>query len=153
MAVYIDPPLNDPPIEFDSVTKRPRWSTAWFQYFQRLQQSGQLMPAADAEYIVAALSASLSAERLLTDTATVMWDFTTPGQARATASGSGGITQLTSDVTAGPGTGSQAATIANDAVTFAKMQNLASQTAIGRNTAGAGDPEAVTISQMLDWTP
>ncbi len=65
----------------------------------------------------------------------------------------GGITQLTGDVTAGPGSGSQAATIANNAVTFAKMQDIATQTAIGRNTAGTGDPESVTISQMLDWTP
>ncbi len=65
----------------------------------------------------------------------------------------GGITQLTGDVTAGPGSGSQVATIANNAVTFAKMQDIATQTAIGRNTAGTGDPESVTISQMLDWTP
>ncbi len=66
---------------------------------------------------------------------------------------SGGITQLTGDVTAGPGSGSQAATIANNAVTFAKMQDIATQRAIGRDTAGTGDPEEVTISQMLDWTP
>lgn len=40
---------------------------------------------------------------------------------------SGGITQLTGDVTAGPGSGSQAATIANGAVTEAK-QTLADNT-------------------------
>lgn len=40
---------------------------------------------ADAEYAVAAAHAGLSAERLLTDTATVTWDFTTPGQAKASA--------------------------------------------------------------------
>lgn len=62
-----------------------------------------------------------------------------------------GITQLTGNVTAGPGTGSQVATIAADAVTFAKMQNIATQTAVGRNTAATGDPESVTISQMMDW--
>ncbi len=36
---------------------------------------------------------------------------------------SGGMTQLTGDVTAGPGSGSQAATIANNAVTTAKINN------------------------------
>src|ERR1044072_4998024 len=36
-----------------------------------------------------------------------------------------GINQLTGDVTAGPGTGSQAATIANNAVTTAKINNAA----------------------------
>lgn len=36
-----------------------------------------------------------------------------------------GITQLTGDVTAGPGSGSQAATIANGAVTAAKLANTA----------------------------
>ena len=41
--------------------------------------------------------------------------------------------------------------LANDSVTFAKMQNIATQRALGRNTAGSGDPEEVTILQMLNW--
>lgn len=53
---------------------------------------------------------------------------------------------LTGDVT-GSGTGSFAATIANDAVTNAKMANMASQTIKGRNTAGSGDPEDLTAAQ------
>lgn len=58
---------------------------------------------------------------------------------------------LTGDVT-GSGAGSFAATIANDAVTYAKMQNMsATARAVGRNTAGAGDPEEVTAEQILDW--
>lgn len=52
---------------------------------------------------------------------------------------------LTGDVT-GSGTGSFAATIANDAVTFAKMQNIATDTLIGRSTSGTGDPEAITCT-------
>jgi hypothetical protein len=63
-------------------------------------------------------------------------------------SGSGvGLTELTGDVTAGPGTGAQAATIANDAVTYAKMQNVsATDKVLGRATAGAGDVEEITCT-------
>lgn len=65
--------------------------------------------------------------------------------------GSPGITQLTGNVTAGPGGGSQVATIANDAVTYAKMQNIsATARVLGRKTAGAGDPEELTLSEVLD---
>lgn len=43
-------------------------------------------------------------------------------------------------------------TIANNAVTYAKMQDItATKRVIGRNTAGAGDPEEVSASQILDW--
>lgn len=50
---------------------------------------------------------------------------------------------LTGDVT-GTGTGSFAATIAADAVTYAKMQNVsATDMLLGRSTAGAGDTEEI----------
>jgi hypothetical protein len=68
------------------------------------------------------------------------------------SSAASGITALTGDVTA-TGPGSAVATIANNAVTFAKMQDIATQTLIGRNTAGTGDPESVSISTALDWLP
>lgn len=43
-------------------------------------------------------------------------------------------------------------TIDADVVTYAKMQNVsATQRVLGRNTAGAGDVEEVTLSQFLDW--
>lgn len=48
-------------------------------------------------------------------------------------------------------TGATALTISNDAVTFAKMQNITTQRVIGRNTAGNGDPEEVQLSTLLDW--
>lgn len=60
-----------------------------------------------------------------------------------------GITQLTGDVTAGPGSGSQAATIANDAVTFAKMQNISSDHLIGRHSSGSGDPQQIGVGSSL----
>ena len=53
---------------------------------------------------------------------------------------------LTGDVT-GSGTGSFTATIANDAVTYAKMQNVsANDRLLGRSTAGAGDVEEITCT-------
>jgi hypothetical protein len=43
-------------------------------------------------------------------------------------------------------------TIENGAVSYAKMQDVsATQRVIGRNSAGAGDPQEVTLSQLLDW--
>ncbi len=66
--------------------------------------------------------------------------------------GSGGIQRsaLTGDVTASAG--SNSTSIPNNTVTYAKMQDVsATQRVIGRNTAGSGDPEEVTLSQLLDW--
>lgn len=64
----------------------------------------------------------------------------------ANGSGDSGITQLTGDVTAGPGSGSQAATIAARAVTFAKLQAISTSRVLGRLTAGSGDVEELTIT-------
>ena len=50
---------------------------------------------------------------------------------------------LTGDVT----TVAAASTIANDAVTNAKLANMATQTIKGRTTAGTGDPEDLTAAQ------
>lgn len=66
---------------------------------------------------------------------------------QTSGTGTGGITQLTGDVTAGAGSGSQVATIANDAVTNAKLANVATATIKGRVTSGTGDPEDLTGTQ------
>jgi hypothetical protein len=56
---------------------------------------------------------------------------------------------LTGDVT-GSGTGSFAATIANDAVTYAKIQNVAADRLLGRgNGGGAGDVQEITLGTNL----
>jgi hypothetical protein len=52
---------------------------------------------------------------------------------------------LTGDVTASAG--NNTTTIANDAVTNAKLANMATATIKGRTTAGTGDPEDLTASQ------
>lgn len=66
--------------------------------------------------------------------------------------GSGGIQRsaLTGDVTATAG--SNSTTIANDAVTYAKFQNISATSRIlGRKTSGAGDTEECTLSDVLDF--
>ncbi len=67
------------------------------------------------------------------------------------ASGGSGITQLTGDVIAGPGSGSQAATIPNGTVTYAKMQDVsAASRLLGRgSSAGAGDVQELTLGTNL----
>lgn len=72
---------------------------------------------------------------------------------------SSGISQLTGAVTAGPGSGSQAATIANDAVTtakiindavtYAKIQNVADARLLGRSAGSAGDMQEITVGSGL----
>ena len=64
--------------------------------------------------------------------------------------GGGGITALTGEVTAA-GPGSAAATIATDAVTYAKMQNVsAASRLLGRGSAGgAGNVEELTLGTNL----
>jgi hypothetical protein len=65
----------------------------------------------------------------------------------STGSGTGTIT-LTGDVT-GTGTGTVASTISNQAVTFAKFQNINTQRLLGRATAGAGSVEEITLNSSL----
>lgn len=56
---------------------------------------------------------------------------------------------LTGDVT-GSGTGSFTATIANDAVTYAKMQNVTGQRILGRNLVSTGDAQELTVQDVLN---
>jgi hypothetical protein len=63
-----------------------------------------------------------------------------------TTFGAAGITALTGNVTAS-GSGSVVATIASDAVTNAKLADVATQTIKGRTTAATGDPEDLTAAQ------
>ena len=46
----------------------------------------------DATYLVQTLHGVLTSERVVTDTASVTWDFGTPGQAKANSTGGSGLT-------------------------------------------------------------
>lgn len=68
--------------------------------------------------------------------------------------GGGGITQLTGDGTAGPGSGSQALTISTNAVTDAKLRQSAANSLIGRSVASTGnvaDIQAATNSTYITF--
>jgi hypothetical protein len=62
-----------------------------------------------------------------------------------------GIVTLTGDVT-GSGTGTVPATVAANAVTFAKMQQIATDRLLGRDTASTGDIETLTVGGGLEFT-
>lgn len=87
------------------------------------------------------------------DTATTDRSTGAAWETYADTGSAGAINQLTGDVTAGPGGGSQAATIANDAVTYAKMQNVsATDRLLGRDTAGAGNTEEIPVANGIEFT-
>lgn len=69
-----------------------------------------------------------------------------------TSGGGSGITQLTGNVTAGPGSGSQVATIATNAVTYAKFQQVAASSLVGNATGGAADATGITVGATLGFT-
>jgi hypothetical protein len=83
-------PLTEDPIVTVGKDGQPRagkWTLPWYQFFANLWQtigSGGVAPA-NAEYVVAAADPALTAERVLTDTASVTWDFSVAGQAKANA--------------------------------------------------------------------
>ena len=65
---------------------------------------------------------------------------------------SSGITQLVGDAQAGPGTGIQTLTIQNNVVTLAKMATMATNSLLGRSTAGTGNVEVITVGSGLTLT-
>ncbi|WP_298740135.1 hypothetical protein [uncultured Chitinophaga sp.] len=65
----------------------------------------------------------------------------------STGSGTGTIT-LSGDLT-GTGTGTVPATISNQAVSFAKFQNINTQRLLGRYTAGAGSMQEISLNSSL----
>lgn len=94
---------------------------------------------ATAEYLVKSSDATLTAERVVGDSTSVTANWATSGQVsfeRAALSG---------DVTASAN--SNTTTISNDAVTYAKMQNVsATDKVLGRASAGSGDIEEITCT-------
>ncbi len=85
--------------------------TATFIYTNRITVGS----TPDAQYVTAATDPNLTAERVLTDTATVTWDFSTTGQAKANSSGSGDVV--------GPGSSTDNAIVRFDGTTGKLLQD------------------------------
>jgi len=116
----------------------------------------------DAQYLVAAADSTLTAERVVTDSATIEWDFTTPGQAQASvASDSIDTTHLASGAVTGPKIASNAVTaskiapnavttpkIQDGAVLYDKIQDVTPNRLLGRG-ATAGPPEEIQVGANL----
>lgn len=100
---------------------------------------GKMENRATATFLGRNTAGTGSPEELSVATAKTMLGLT------GTNSGDQTIT-LTGDVT-GSGTGSFAATVANNAITLAKMATVATQTFLGRTTAATGNVEALTVTQ------
>ncbi|HXG79705.1 MAG TPA: DUF2793 domain-containing protein [Methyloceanibacter sp.] len=75
----------------------------------------------------------------------------TSGDPADIAAGTDGHVLRRSGTTLGFGTIATAG-IGDDQVTFAKMQNVATDTLIGRDTAGTGDPEAIAVTGGIEFT-
>lgn len=139
-------PVNPQVIDPSTGVMRPEW----LDYFGRLTSqlnaaTGELTTdkaPANAEYLVGSASSGLTAERVATNSTSNSWNLTVAGQAAVERAA------LTGDVTASAN--SNATTIANDAVTNAKLANMADSTLKGRAAgAGTGDPTDLTASQAL----
>lgn len=93
-----------------------------------------------ADYLVGTANASLSAERVVTDSTSITADWATAGQVAFQRAA------LTGDVTASAN--SNTTTIANNAVTYAKIQDVsATDRVLGRSSVGAGDIEEIVCTQ------
>lgn len=92
----------------------------------------------NVDYLVKTANGTLTAERVVTDSTSITANWATGGQVAFERAA------LTGDVTASAN--GNATTIANDAVTFAKMQNIATDKLLGRATAGSGDVEEITCT-------
>ncbi len=81
----------------------------------------------NAEYLVGALDATLTNERLVTDTSTVAWDLATGGQAKAN--------------------------VPDGSITYAKIQDVSTNSIlIGRGASGVGPVEEITLGTNLSIT-
>lgn len=95
-------------------------------------------------------NADTATELAATPTACDPGDFATGidanGDAICDTPAAAGIDELTGDVTAGPGTGAQAATIAANAVTNGKFRQSAGLSVVGRSANSTGDVADITAA-------
>lgn len=92
----------------------------------------------DIDYVVGTTRTNIGSGRVATSSSSIVVDKGKANEIEFQRAA------LTGDVTASAN--SNSTTIANDAVTFAKMQNVATNTLLGRATSGTGDVETITCT-------
>jgi hypothetical protein len=98
-----------------------------------------------AQYITATADPTLTAERVLTNTASITWDFSTPGQAKANAAGGGGNVSNSGTPTVGQ---------YGKWVTATTIQGVAPATVlsdIGAQPAGSYQPLDATLTALAAY--
>lgn len=112
-----------------------------------------LVPGTDVQAYDAALAALAAGSDFVqfTGPTTSTKVFTLP-DASSTLLYSGGPLGTPSSGTLTNATGLPTAGLVDDAVTFAKMQNIATDRLLGRDTALTGDPEEITVGGGLEFT-
>lgn len=117
-----------------------------------MDQTGFKLLDSTQNFYLTVKAGALSLDRTLTVTCDGTRNLTISGDATISGTNTGDQTiTLTGDVT-GSGTGSFAATIASGAVTLAKMANLATDSLIGRDTAGTGVPERIAVGGGIEFS-
>jgi len=124
-----------------------------------LDTLGELSDAlADDASFAASVATSLAGKQAASNELSGLALLAATGLVRRTGSGTYGVINPDGSTVELSGSNLQikaggvgATQLADSGVTLAKLANLATQTFIGRNTGGTGVPEAVTISQVLDW--
>jgi hypothetical protein len=121
------------------------------QYVDAHSGSGGGGAPLGAEYITSTTDATLTAERVLTDTASITWDRTTPGQIKAsTAAGGGNVSNSGTPTSGQLGQWVTATTIAGiSQVSLSQLPSIATDSLLGRDTAATGAVENITLNATL----
>jgi len=128
-----------------------KWNgTAWSPADDATASGGSGAPS-DADYLTKSSNGGLSAERVVTDSTSITANWDTAGQvAFQRAALTGDVTaSANSNATTIANSAVTSAKIADDAVTFAKLQNVTGPMIVGRSAATSGSAEEIGLASAF----